>query len=43
MKLLMAQTDGSLMQTDDIQSINNLAQADWFMLHTQPMSLLLYI
>ncbi len=29
--------------TDDIHSINDLAQADCFMLHTQPMSLLLYI
>ncbi len=29
--------------TDDIHRLNDLAQADWFMLQTQPMSLLLYI
>ncbi len=35
----------SINVTDDIHSVNDLAQADWFMfmLHTQPMSLLLYI
>jgi len=36
----MAQADGSLTQAGDIYSVNYLAQADWFMSHLQPMSLL---
>ncbi len=36
----MAKTDGLFNVTDDIQRVNDLAQADWFMLNMQPMSLL---
>jgi len=43
MKLQMVQADGSLTQADNIYSGNYLAQAKWFMLHLQPMSLLLNI
>ncbi len=38
----MVLADGLLIQTDEIPALNYLAQADWFMMHTQPMSLLLY-
>ncbi len=31
------------MQIDKFTALNYLAEADWFMLHMQPMSLLLYI
>jgi len=41
--IYIAQADGSLMQADDIYSVNYLAQADWFMSYLQPMSLLLNI
>jgi len=42
-KLYMTQADGSLTQPADNYIVNYMAQADWFMLILQPMSLLLNI
>jgi len=39
----MTQADGSLTQPADNYIVNYMAQADWFMLILQPMSLLLNI
>ncbi len=40
MKLQMTQADGVLTYLIIIRELNDLAQADWFMLDMQPMSLL---